>query len=595
LIDLDSPDKGEQKLFLPLKRVKMAPDIVVSLAFSPDGRCLVAGMRSGMLYRWELSARTAKLLPRQAHPGAIEHVLFSKDGKTIYSASSNLVKRWDGPSLEEKASWKGDMLFPCLAQHAVDGWISVSDDGKTQRLHPETLRPIGSPLDTHGRHFVLAPDGRTVILGHRRSLWVWDVEGNRLLYTLRLFEEDYAHEQSISDLALSPDGTLLLSASDDTGHVRLWDLISGQLVANLPHGAGHVKLAFSPDGRSFAVTGDQRTLIYELAGLKEQTVIARRPGVVQSFAMVKGGTIACVAEGAQSEQGEIALWPKMLGPEARPNTRVAFAPLSMTVAPPLALPENGRWLAGLNTGTADLRLWDTNGSLRASLPGELPGRSLAVAPDGRLWGAVGDELRAWELPSGNLSASWKNNYGILFRGASALRAVSAGRRWVVATGQDGDVRVFPAGKGPLKVVAARNVTRVPVRSVALSPDERWAVVGSDTGNIWLLSLPDAEVVAELPPRPDRIVALAWAANGLVVSGCYDGTVSVFHHEHERLTELFQLRHRRVLRDVRFCPESVGVAILLSGERGVRLWHLDLVRKRLEQMELGQGLEVIVRR
>ena len=90
------------------------------------------------------------------------------------------------------------MNHPGLGEHPRDGWLAVSDQGRTQRLHPETLRPIGSPFSVEGKHLKLLPDGRTMVVSKDRSITAWDIEGNRLLQSLHLADETISHRAAIS-------------------------------------------------------------------------------------------------------------------------------------------------------------------------------------------------------------------------------------------------------------------------------------------------------------------------------------------------------------------------------------------------------------
>ena len=72
------------------------------------------------------------------------------------------------------------------------------------------------------------------------------------------------HNKAVTSVALSPDGKLLATASDDAT-VQLWDFSDRAQPAKIgPPLMGHqdavTSVAFSPDGRTLASVSDDRTL-----------------------------------------------------------------------------------------------------------------------------------------------------------------------------------------------------------------------------------------------------------------------------------------------------------------------------------------------
>ncbi|KZP17409.1 WD40 repeat-like protein, partial [Athelia psychrophila] len=69
------------------------------------------------------------------------------------------------------------------------------------------------------------------------------------------------HEDEVNSVAFSPDGTKIVSGSDDKT-VRVWDAVTGQ--AALPPLEGHedwvMSVAFSPDGTEIVSRSSQGTV-----------------------------------------------------------------------------------------------------------------------------------------------------------------------------------------------------------------------------------------------------------------------------------------------------------------------------------------------
>ncbi|MDY7232395.1 AAA-like domain-containing protein, partial [Hyalangium rubrum] len=88
-----------------------------------------------------------------------------------------------------------------------------------------------------------SPDGsRVLTASDDRTARLWDSRSGQLLATLK------GHEDSVWSAAFSPDGSRVLTASKDRT-ARLWDSRSGQLLATLKGHEGRVvSAAFSPDG-----------------------------------------------------------------------------------------------------------------------------------------------------------------------------------------------------------------------------------------------------------------------------------------------------------------------------------------------------------
>jgi WD40 repeat protein/tetratricopeptide (TPR) repeat protein len=218
---------------------------VGALAFSPDGKYLVAGFGSKNMYQggsspsplkvWDVATR--RLIRRlQGHTGYCVSLDFSRDGLQLASASR------DGTAiLWSTETWK--------ATHTLQ-------NPERDTLYSESARP-GMFEDA-----AFSPDGRTLALASREgTVQLWDVASGQILATLE------GHSSAVGAVAFSPDGRTLASGSTDQT-VRLWNVETRNELMQLDSGSvelGQVRtLAFSPDGTQLLAGGD-RTAIWSTA------------------------------------------------------------------------------------------------------------------------------------------------------------------------------------------------------------------------------------------------------------------------------------------------------------------------------------------
>jgi WD40 repeat protein len=88
-----------------------------------------------------------------------------------------------------------------------------------------------------------SPDGTRVVSGSEdKNLRLWDAVSGACLNTLT------GHSQPVWSVAFSPDGTRVVSGSQDNS-LRLWDAVSGTCLNTINGHSGTIYSAvFSPDG-----------------------------------------------------------------------------------------------------------------------------------------------------------------------------------------------------------------------------------------------------------------------------------------------------------------------------------------------------------
>ena len=197
-----------------------AADPVASVAFSPDGRSLVAAVgRQVLLYDLATSKAVATL---GEHPGPITSVRFTRDGKSLVAAGG-------------RAGLFGSFTL----------WdVATRRRGFEAKGHADTILAAE-----------FAPDGKTLATaGYDKLILIWDLATGKVKNTLR------DHSDSVFGLAFSPDGKVLASCAADRT-VKLWDMATGKRAATLSESTAELySLLFTPDGSRVVAAGVDRSI-----------------------------------------------------------------------------------------------------------------------------------------------------------------------------------------------------------------------------------------------------------------------------------------------------------------------------------------------
>ncbi len=280
-----------------------------AVAFSPDGARVVTASWDNTMRLW--NGRTGELLAvLRGHTSTVNAPTFTPDGKRLISSGGDDdVRIWDLELVERNGILRGHESFVYDVAFHPDGEhvASVAWDGTVRSWHATTGRQEG--LQKQGENSILtsvaySPDGRQLISVERNDgVWLWDVHTGKPKHVWR---GAMGYWQADSRAVLNPKGTMVAAGSLQ-GPVRLWDVETGRLLAELKgHESCCMDVAFNPDGTQVASGGEDGTVrIWDLATREPVAVLRAHPWTVFRVAYSPDGRLL-----ASSGRGEkaVCLW-----------------------------------------------------------------------------------------------------------------------------------------------------------------------------------------------------------------------------------------------------------------------------------------------
>ncbi|KIJ55996.1 hypothetical protein M422DRAFT_78458, partial [Sphaerobolus stellatus SS14] len=539
-------------------------DLVQSVAFSPDGKCIVSGSDNKTIQIWDAETGENVGEPLEGHTGGVVSVAFSPDGKHIVSGSyDKTIRIWNaetgksvGGPLEGHTGGVGSVAFSPDGKHIVSG----SSDNTIRIWDAETGKNMGEPLEGHTccvGSVAFSPDGKHIVSGSfDQTIRIWDAETGE-----NVGEPLKGHTGWVVSVAFSPDGKRIVSGSFDKT-IRIWDSETGENVGEplKGHTGGVWSVAFSPDGKCIVSGSFDKTVRIWDAETGENVGEPLEGHTGWTIQIWDAETGKNVGEPLEGHTGGVV--------------SVAFSP-------------DGKHIH-IVSGSSDktIRIWDaeTGENVGEPLEGHTGGVwSVAFSPDGKhiVSGSDDETIRIWDAETGE-------NVGEplgVYTGRVGSVAFSPDGKRIVSGSFDQTIRIWDAETGENVGEPLEGHTGW-VWSVAFSPDGKHIVSGSFDKTIRIWDAETEENVGEpLDGHTGGVRSVAFSPDGKhMVSGSFDQPIQIWNAETgENVGEPLE-RHTGWVWSVAF-PPDVKHIVSGSSDKTIQIWDAE-TRKNVGEPQTG---------
>lgn len=246
-------------------------DPITSLLWLPHDGTLIAGTVWGTIRHWPDENVKAGIFPRRHDAWTTKPVklLTTPDGKWFVVGCNNYygagyrVHRWALEGPPEATQRTGSTGTGLKALSISPDGEKIAMSGTNYSFRVQFCDKRTRYVDVNGvnvRSVAFSPDGTLLAVASLREVQIWKVHGLEVEQIAVLT----GHQGTVNDLAFTPDGSRVLSGSDDET-VRVWDVDGLCERATFSWDIGEIKtVRVAQDGMRAGAGGYRKIMVWDI-------------------------------------------------------------------------------------------------------------------------------------------------------------------------------------------------------------------------------------------------------------------------------------------------------------------------------------------